>query len=93
MAKRENTSFTPSKRSIASDALHGRSPSTLGIGPPKLRRLSLYPRSTANVHDLFAPPKELLREPKPRGFKANPWKHAAEKPDSVSLLYKLYWVA
>ena len=72
-----------SKRSGASDIAGNASATALESGPPKVRRLAIYPRSNTNVHDLFAPPKELLREPRPRRFKSKPWKHAAEKPESV----------
>lgn len=72
-----------SKRSGGSDTAGTSSPAALDAGPPKVRRLAMHPCGSSNVHDLFAPPKELLRVPKPRRFKSKPWKHAAEKPASV----------
>ncbi|XP_034234713.1 dynein heavy chain 7, axonemal isoform X2 [Thrips palmi] len=86
-SQRLQTSPSASKRSVASDALPNLSATALGGGPPKVRRLSLFPRSATDVHELFAPPRELLREPKPRRFKAKPWKDAVEKPETVGKSY------
>ncbi|XP_052125010.1 dynein axonemal heavy chain 7-like [Frankliniella occidentalis] len=86
MSQKKSPNLSATKRSVGSDVLPG-VPPVLGAGPPKIRRLSLYSHSATNVHDLFAPPKELLREPQPRRFKSKPWKHAAEKPESVGKSY------